>query len=443
MKSHLVNFWETLRSTYWFVPGLMMLGAIGLSYGLLMLDQHVKIPTTSGFAWIYAGSATGARSVLSTVAASVITVAGTTFSITIAALTLASSQFGPRLLRGFLRDTGNQVVLGTFTGTFVYCLLVLRTIRGAQDAFVPNVAITGGVALALACVGVLIYFINHVSTSIQASHVISAAAAELDETIDRIYPTSIGGKSAEPERSSGEPLSLAGTNRAIVAECSGYVRLIDESRLITLARAAEGVIEIVRPPGAFVSPGAPIAVLHSDQPRPDDLSGAVNEAFVLGLNKTMTQDIGFGIEQLVEVAVRALSPGINDPFTAMSCVDRLGAALALIAGREPPPSKLRDDNGAVRVIAVPPPYPAMVNMAFDQIRQYGRGSFAVTLHLLETLESVAARASRDSDRAALRRQANLVRAGAEALPDIEDRQAVAARYLATLRAFREGGGRIM
>ena len=146
MKSFFFNFWEALRGSYWFVPSLMTMGAIALSYAFLALDQRLNVSSLRGYSWIYAGGASGARSVLSTVASSVITVAGTTFSITIATLSLASSQFGPRLLRGFLRDTGNQVVLGTFIGTFVYCLLILRTIRGEQtDVFVPNFSVTCGV----------------------------------------------------------------------------------------------------------------------------------------------------------------------------------------------------------------------------------------------------------------------------------------------------------
>lgn len=435
MKSQLLNFWETLRSTYWFLPTLMMLAALGLSYAFLMLDQHVKVPATSGFAWIYAGSATGARSVLSTIAASVITVAGTTFSITIAALTLASSQFGPRLLRGFLRDTGNQIVLGTFTGTFVYCLLVLRTIRGDQDPFVPNIAVTGGVTLALASVAVLIYFINHISTAIQVSHVISSAAAELDDAIDRIYPASGApkGSGAAPAADSGD--SVSGPGHEIVAECAGYVRIIDQAQLVKAACAENGSLVILRPPGTFVSPGTPIAMLHSEHPPAAETRRAVNNAFALGLNRTMNQDVGFGIEQLVEIAVRALSPGVNDPFTAMSCVDRLGAALTRLAERPIPSGRYYDDGGVLRVVIAPLSFETMVNMGFDQIRQYGRSSFAVTLHMLAVLESIGERASRGSDRAALRRQADLIRAGADTLPESEDTLAVASRYLATLHAF--------
>jgi uncharacterized membrane protein len=437
MKPFLINFWETLRSSYWFVPALMSAGALGLSYMLLSLDQSLRFSSLNGFAWIYTGGAVGARSVLSTIASSVITVAGTTFSITIAALSLASSQFGPRLLRGFLRDTGNQIVLGTFVGTFVYCLFVLRAVRGTeQDVFVPNLAVTGGVFLALASVGVLIYFINHVSASIQASNVIANVAGELTEAIERLYPAHIGQGEADRIPARQEDEAASRQERPIPARCSGYVQIIDEAQLFDSARAAGGVLEIVRRPGTFVTQGGVLAVLRSERTPPEDFSLAdfslrVNKAFILGPHRTMTQDALFGIDQLVEVAARALSPGINDPFTAIICVDRLGDALSQLATRRMPSARRCDDSN-LRVIAAPLLFPEMVDAAFDQIRQYGRTSFAVTLHLLETLEVIGARTTEAEDRAALRRQADLIYSGSEALPEVEDRRIVAARYTGIL-----------
>ncbi|MDQ2686925.1 MAG: DUF2254 domain-containing protein [Armatimonadota bacterium] len=436
MKSFFLNFWETLRGSYWFVPALMTAGAFALSFTLLSLDQRLHVHSLTGFAWIYAGSAAGARSVLSTVASSIITVAGTTFSITIAALSLASSQFGPRLLRGFLRDTGNQVVLGTFIGTFVYCLLVLRTIRGMDnEVFVPNLAVTGGVILALASVGVLIYFINHVSASIQASNVIASVSGELNEAIDRLYPTRIGKEYEDIEQTLDGPEALSDGGREIIAESSGYVQILDESRLMELAREADGVLEVARRPGTFVTEGAVLARLRADRPPPEDFRRNVNKAFVLGPHRTMTQDAGFGVDQLVEVAIRALSPGINDPFTAVTCLDRLGAGLARLATRRMPSARRYDDDGALRVVAEPLLFPEMVDASFDQIRQYGSDSYLVTLRLLETLEAVGAQAEGDDHRDALRRQAELIHAGAEAIAAPEDRRVVAARYARVLKSL--------
>jgi uncharacterized membrane protein len=430
LKSFLLNVWETLHSSYWFVPTLMTVGAVCLSYGLLALDRHLHLSPT-GVAWLYSGGASGARSVLSTIASSVITVAGTTFSITIAALSLASSQFGPRLLRGFLRDTGNQIVLGTFIGTFVYCLLVLRVIRGEEhDVFVPNLAVSGGVFLSLASVAVLIYFINHVSASIQAAQVIDSVTGELNEAIDRLYPTHIGQgvEDIGPPRPEHHPRPA----RPVFARKSGYVQIVNQERLIHLAREAGGVLELTHNPGEFVTQGGVLAVLRSDAGLSEKARSRINDAFVLGPHRTMTQDAQFGVDQLVEVGVRALSPGINDPFTAMMCLDRLGESLARLA-RRPVPSPFRyDTDGALRVTAQSPSFADMAEAAFSPIRRNGNESFALLRHLLATLEAITPHV-RFADRAVLRRQVELINAGRGALSEAEDRVVIASRCTQTLR----------
>lgn len=432
MKSFLSNFWEALRGSYWFVPSLMTAAAIVLSYAFLALDRRLNFSALTGYAWIYAGGASGARSVLSTVASSVITVAGTTFSITIATLSLTSSQFGPRLLRGFLRDTGNQIVLGTFIGTFVYCLLILRTIRGEQtDVFVPNFSVTMGAFLALASVGVLIYFINHVSASIQASQVIASVSKELNAAIDRLYPAALGEGGGGPGERDAPALPFV----PVAARCSGYVQNVDEDRLMALAQAAGGFVEILLQPGAFATEGAPLARLHAAPPLPKDWCEKLNKAFALGPSRTMTADAGFGMDQLVEVASRALSPGINDPFTAMSCLNRMGEALSRLAARPVPSSCRYDDSGILRIIARPLLFPDMVHSAFDPIRQYGSGNLAVTLHLLVVLEVVAAQATGEENREALRRQARLVHDGRSALSQPADRESVSERYARTMHSL--------
>jgi uncharacterized membrane protein len=434
MKSFLSNFWEALRGSYWFVPSVMTAAAIVLSYAFLALDRRLDFSALTGYAWIYAGGASGARSVLSTVASSVITVAGTTFSITIATLSLTSSQFGPRLLRGFLRDTGNQIVLGTFIGTFVYCLLILRTIRGDQtDVFVPNFSVTMGVFLALASVGVLIYFINHVSASIQASEVIKSVSVELNHAIDRLYPVTLGEGSGELTPSERDASALP--SQKIVANRSGYIQSVDEDRLMALAQSVGGFLEIVNRPGAFATEGAPLARLHAAPPLPKDFCEMLNKAFTLGPNRTMTSDAGFGMDQLVEVASRALSPGINDPFTAISCLNRIGEALSRLATRPVPSACRYDDDGVLRIVACPLLFPEMVNSAFDPIRQYGSSSLAVTLHLLYVLDVVAAQANGEENREALRRQARLVHDGRSALSEPADREAVSERYARTMHSL--------
>ncbi|MDV2993798.1 MAG: hypothetical protein N4J56_003452 [Chroococcidiopsis sp. SAG 2025] len=192
------KLWDRLHSSYWFLPTTMAVLAIALAFTMLSLDRAGFYGPLEKWGWIYTGGANGAREVLSSVAGSVISVAATAFSITIVALQLAASNYSPRLLRNFMQDTGNQLVLGTFIGTFIYCLLVLRTVRGDgddYDSFVPQLAVTVGILLALASIGVLIFFIHHASTIIQASHIIMEASHDLHQAID-ISPLAIAAKSS-------------------------------------------------------------------------------------------------------------------------------------------------------------------------------------------------------------------------------------------------------
>ena len=204
MTLMLRKYWDRLRSSFWFLPAIMACGAVLLAHGTVALDETgavrggVEVPS-----WVYSGGAQGASTLLGAIAGSMITIAGVVFSMTLVALSIASSQLGPRLLQGFMRDATNQVVLGTFVSTFLYCLLVLRTIRREIEvAFVPHMSVTLGVLLAVASVAVLIYFIHHVSVSIQADEVIARVCRELFDGIDRLFPARVG---HEGPPAAGEP----------------------------------------------------------------------------------------------------------------------------------------------------------------------------------------------------------------------------------------------
>ena len=225
-------FWESIRATYWAVPSLMAVAAVGLSVAMIRVDEVLTPKFIGTLSWVYTGGPEGARAVLSTIAGSMITVAGVTFSITIVALTLASQQFGPRLLRSFLRDLGNQIVLGTFVSTFIYCLLVLRTVRGNDDAqFVPHLAVTLGVLLAMLSLGVLIFFIHHVSMSIQASQIIANVAQDLEGAVVRLFPERLGHEPAPVAASTALPrMTSSESARAVSADASGYVQAMTGMR---------------------------------------------------------------------------------------------------------------------------------------------------------------------------------------------------------------------
>jgi uncharacterized membrane protein len=440
MKTRLRNLWEVLRSTFWLVPALMTLVAAALSFALIALDQAVRDRVLEQAGWIWAGGPEGARELLSTVAGSMITVAGVVFSITIVALSLASSQFGPRLLRNFIRDTGNQVVLGTFIATFVYCLLVLRTVRGADNQqFVPALAITVGLALAMASLGVLIYFIHHVAASIQVTHLITVVSEDLLYTIDRLFPEELGHGDPEPQGrlpAAHLPESFACEARRVDAARSGYLQAIDGETLMQLATEHDLIVHVNHRPGHFVVQTSALATVWPGDRLDEPLAEELCDAFLVGAERTLTQDVEFAVDQLVEVAVRALSPGMNDPFTAIACIDRLGEALCQLAKRVLPSPLRYDDNGQLRVIAYSFTFADVTGAAFNQIRQYGRGSTAVTIRLLEALANVATHTSKEEDRAALLQQASMIRRGSqEAIPEDWDRHEVEARYCAVEKAL--------
>ncbi|MDX1933892.1 MAG: DUF2254 domain-containing protein [Capsulimonadales bacterium] len=404
MKARFSLFYETLRASYWWIPSLTLAGSGGLAVVLILLDERIEDNYLHRFAWIFSGGAEGARALLSTVAGSVIGVAGTTFTITIAVLSLTGSQFGPRLLRGFLRDTGNQFVLGTFVGTFLYCLLVLRTVRSVEESyFVPHLAVTGGMILAILSIGVLVYFIHHVSVSIQASRVIGGVAEELEKAIDRLYPEEVGVDDREDvASSSGEGREPAeGGRESILAERSGYIMAIDGESVLELAKEMETVIRLRARPGQFLIAGSEIASIAPSEKLPPDFGRRIRNTMTLGDRRTAPQDVEFLILELTEVAVRALSPGVNDPFTAIQALDRLTAGFCHLAGRVIPSGRRYDTSGNLRVVAATVTFTDLAQTAFREIGHYVRKDPAVSRRLRESFEQIRACAPTEEQRAAI------------------------------------------
>lgn len=435
------KFWDLINSSFWFVPTLMTLIAVVLSFFTVWLDG--VLASEIAYLFGYVRGPEGARSLLSTVAGSIITVAGVVFSITIAALTLASSQFGPRLLRNFIRDKGNQVVLGTFIATFMYCLLVLRTINGSQEnTFVPHISVTLGVLLAAASMGVLIYFIHHVSGLIQAENVIGRVTADLHRTIDRLFPEMLGHNSAELKANTKKiitekalPAPFAKTFTPIKAQNEGYLQAIDSDLLLEVAKSKNVIFEVSEAPGQFFFEDMEIVRVWSVEKREAEFASEsqVRRAFIFGPNRTPFEDVDFALDQLVEVALRALSPGINDPFTAISCIDSLGAALAQLGKRSLPAPYRYDEKGQLRVVVKVQTKKEIVDRAFDQIRETARHNTAVTLHLLSTIGKVG-ESIKDKDLClALKEQASLIRSGSyDSLPDDSARRKLNKLYLDTI-----------
>ena len=417
--------------------------AIALALVSVTLDEPMTEWLELNLGWTFTGGAEGASAVLGIIAGSMITIAGVVFSMTLVALSLASSQLGPRLLRTFMRDTTTQVVLGTFIATFLYCLLVLRTIRRVEEvAFVPHLSVTLGVLLAVVSVGVLIYFIHHVSISIQANEIAARISKELIERIDDLFPDDIGrGAPVVPtEPADVDVLDAFDKDaRPVVADGDGYLQFIDSEALLALAMEEDLVVRLERRPGDYVVSRRPLALIRPGSRVTDRLTDEVRSLFVLGNQRTSSQDIEFGVDQLVEIAVRALSPGLNDPFTAITCLDRLGSVLSCLATRTMPSHDRHDPQGQLRVIAPATTFSEIADAAFNQIRQHSRSSVAVTIRLLETIAMVAGFTHRPEDRTTLLRHSEMIAREAMELPESEDRRAVEERYQAVIQACSEAG----
>ena len=438
MMTMVHHWWERVRASYWFVPSQMVVLAIAMAGGMIVLDETLAPRAGRWWALIYVGGPDGARTLLSTIAGSMMTVAGVTFSITIVALTLTSSQFGPRLLRNFMRDLGNQVVLGTFLATFAYCLFVLRAVHGDESqGFVPYLALNVAIALALVGLGVLIYFIHHVSTSIQADRVMASVSGELNAAIDRLYPEPLEHESDEREPPAAVLRPDATTDeRPILAARSGYVQAIDLDGLMRLAVNRNVVLSLKYRPGQFVTAGTVLAMGSPPDRVMDELAQEVNACHLLGVQRTLEQDVEFAIHQLVEIAVRALSPGVNDPFTAMTCLDWLGASICRILERRFPVSVLHDEEGTLRLVVSRTTVAGVLDAAFNQIRQCARENTAVTIRLVETLAVIAAMTRSESDRLAVLHHTRMIERGSlDGLREERDQADVRERVEAVMRAL--------
>ncbi len=390
--TRLLSFWEYLRTSFWFLPSIMAVSAIALSSLLVNVDSRVGDKALRNIDWLYAFGPASARAILSAIAGSMITVAGLTFSITMLTLQLASSQFGPRLLRNFMRDRGNQVVLGTFITTFVYCLLVLGSVRGTDESgFVPLFAVTFGMVLAVTSLAILIYFIHHVATGIRIETLLMVLTGETRQAIDRLYPSKLGdGASANRDGAAHSqiPSDFEKNTMAIEARISGYVQLANADALTKLACDCNLILRIESRPGRFVSKGKALLVAYPRDRLTDQTVNQLRSAFVVGHDRTPEQDVEFSLWRIVEIAQRVLSPGVNDPTTALYCIDRLEESLCLLAGREVPSPLRLDDDGHVRIITGVHTLDELACPLFAAIARYAMADADVILRLLAAMNTL-------------------------------------------------------
>jgi len=411
MKQILIN----LRASLWFLPGLMILFSIFLALTLIEVDSSVKSKWLIHYPRLFGLGADGSRGMLTAIASSMLTVAALAFSLTLAAVTQASGQFTPRIFRNFMRDRANQFALGYFVSVFAFCLIVLRTIRGADEVkFVPSLAVLSGLILAIGGVLVLIFFIHHIADSLQITTILNNITDETKQAVQKMFPREMGEPATEMEKSETWRAEDVKKWKKIPAREAGYVQDVDTDGLLEFAAANGILIEMRRGVGQFAGTGATLAKIAPDTETPnlDTEIGCkkiekVSEFFSLDRHRTIEKDVGFGIRQIVDIALKALSPGVNDTTTAIGCIDNLGEIVASIARRQMP-AKIRSKDGVPRVITLAPDFQEYVETAFDQIRISGKANLAIFERLITTITFVAERAVNETHRVALRCQIELI-----------------------------------
>ena len=399
MRATFLVWLERFRDGFWLIPGLMVAVAFVLGAVVPYVDSYYGNLVAKGETTflLYDSGPEGARSVLGAIAASSVGIAATVFSITITTLVLASGQFGPRLLRTFTSDRGVQLSLGTFLATFIYPLLVLRTVRTGTDgedgvdAFVPALGVTSAMALAVLAVGVLIYFIDHVATMIRAPQVVASVGGELDDALDRQIPPDGGKGDCDEDAEDVHDPAVPGPDAVagVRADRAGYLTIVDHGGLVDHACERGTAYRMAVATGDYVHPGRPLLLCHPGH-TPDAKAGRkLRKLFHIGARRTSAGDPQFGLNQLVEIAVRAMSPGVNDPFTAETCVHRAGAALAVLIVRPFPDPRRRDGEGRVRLLVPRPTFRDLMEETFAPLRRYARSDAMLIGKCLEALIGIA------------------------------------------------------
>lgn len=443
MLRRLRDLWTALVTSLWLLPAAIVAAGVALAAGLVWLPPSLSDQTLQKFPRLFGAGADGARGMLSTIAGSMMTVAGVTFSITIAAVAQTSMQYTPRVMRTFMRDRANQAVLGIFVGIFAYCLVVLRTIRGGdQGAFVPALAVLGGFVLALVGVGVLVYFIVHISQSLQAAAILERVRDETVAAVTGLFPQELGEPAGDAAAAHERAAALAHASwQPLYARTSGYVQRVDEDGLLAFARERDVVVRMRLGVGAFAVAGAPLAeIVAPDGSRPQGLDAdateqALNALYMVSPYRTVDQDAEFGLLQISDIALKALSPGVNDTTTAVTCVGHLTAVLTALARRRMP-DPVRVDTGRVRVLAAGPTFVSLAATAFDDVRRSAASNVTVLARLLDALHTIGCCTTDPARRGVLAAHASLVAGAAERNVEApEDRAMLARRAVAVGRAL--------
>jgi uncharacterized membrane protein len=420
MLPRLLTFWENIRTSLWALPVAMM----ALAALLAVTATGISIEIGEDPVWfLYSGEAKDAPGFLSNLVTATITLATLAISITMVVLTLAAQQLGPRLIRIFMSDLRTQIMLGLFVATSVYLVLVMRSVYGDS---VPNLAVTIGTGLVLLSIIVLLIFVHHLARSIIADNVIEDVGAEIDGNARRLLP----GKDDDTPPGASQPAGIGGE---LILTCEGYIQAVDHERIVKAACEADAVVELRARSGHLMIAGIAAGRVWPAEAATDSFTKDVASGLIVGSERTPVQDLEFSIRQMVEIGVRALSPGVNDPYTALVTIDRLSLSLARIMERGAPQEQWCDEKGRLRLIMPNSHFDGLLDASFNMIRQYGDGSAAVLIRLAERLGDLYALAD-EKQRKHIRRHLEMVlRAGRRSLPEPHDVEALENRIPQAVR----------
>jgi uncharacterized membrane protein len=430
--SRLRALWWRIRAGLWFVPTVLVGAATLLAAALVEASAAWDLGLQERMPRLFGVGAEGARGLLTAIATSMLTVAATVFSITLAVLSLAASQYSPRVLRSFMADRPTQVVLGVFVAVFAYCLVVLRTIRAGDEPFVPSLAVLGGIVLAFAAIGLLVYFIHHLATSIEASTILARVTRGTREAVEALFPDELGEEAGEPAED-GDAQAI-GAWSGVPARETGYIVSLDSAALLAFARKRGRVVKMALAIGDFALEGQPLAHLEGSEAVDEDACAGLNRCYSFDRQRSIEQDAAFGVQQIVDVGLKALSSGINDQSTALLCIDRLSEVLVRVARRRIENPWRRDDT-ALRVIAVGPTFAGLLRLAFADLCDAGAGKPVVLERMLAALERIAAATGNPRRRSLLAQEAQRVAECARrAIPATQEREALLGRAAGLARA---------
>ncbi len=404
--------WDQFRVSFWFAPLVMSIIAILLSRIFYSLDALIPNEIFENSRIILSGSTNELRPIIANLATTTLATAGVVFSLLTLPLSMVASQYGSRLLRIYRRDRTTQFVLGMFTGTFFYCLNTVLLLPKPGEVYdLPQLTVSFALVFFIATFASLIALIHHFSTALQAPNIVAAASSELKSAVLEFSSDWAG---EDLGHASGNSIPLAGMNDTqgykIKAKHTGYIQSIDLGHILALAESAGVVIHLVRKPGQFVNTGDQIAVIWPADRVDLQLSKKLSQSFLMGNQRTPTQDIEYAVDQIAEVAIRAMSPAINDPFTAMNCIDHFSAGLVLFIEKEPPQPAIYDSNGQLRMVYEPIDFNELLNAAFDMLRHASCDNAFVLLRMLDAFEEIGQKTQNVEQRQELVRQVKMVQA---------------------------------